>query len=154
MVDMSGELKDVTKFVKSDEFKPEYCEGRLVKLIKTKPKQINKLNEDSLQLKLKNWEKEYNEWLLKHDRDTLNIEVKSMWLNTKYQYSYLVIYNKIYDVYRTDTKIEINGNKNFSFFIRLNQDGYFVDDKYNEDGWIINSCGDQKNSRIQNIYEK
>ncbi len=154
MADMNGELRDVSKYIKSGEFKPEYCEGRLDRLIKLTPTLINDNYEDALQIKLKNWQKTYNEWLKKNNRDTINIEIEKLSLNTKYQYSYIIDVDEIYDVYRTDTDAKINGNEKISFFIRVNQNGDFIDDKYHDEGWIINNCGDYKNSKVQNIYEK
>ena len=154
MTDMSGEQEDITEYIESGNFKPEYCEGRIDRLIKSTPKILSEKYEDTLQIKLENWRNEYNKWLTRYGKDTLNIEIKNLSSNTKYQYSYLVSYNLVYDVYRTDTDKEINGNKNFSFFIRIDQNGNFVDDQFKEDGWVINSCGDYKNSQIQNIYGK
>lgn len=149
MTNMLPETIDVTSYIESGLFRPDSCEGKLDRLINQKPLVLNDNYENILQGKLVKWKNEYNSWLLKHNRGTINFTVDKLVSKTKYQYSYFITDEPI-DVYRTDLGIEINGNKDFKLFIGLDKNGKIYSD-YKEDGWIINSC-DSVNSIIQNIY--
>jgi hypothetical protein len=146
---MLPETIDVTSYVESGQFRPDSCEGRLDRLIKQNPIVLNGSYETDLQDKLSKWKSEYNSWLLKHNRDTIVFSIDGLANKSKYQYSYFVTDEPI-DVYRTDLDIEINGNKNFKLFIRLDKNGRIYSD-YKEEGWVSNSC-DSVNSITQNIY--
>lgn len=151
MTNMLPETIDVTSYIESGQFRPDSCEGRLDRLIKQKPMVLSDNYENILQDKLSKWKDEYNSWLLKYNRDTINFTVDKLVSKTKYQYTYFQT-DKPIDVYRTDLGIEINGNRDFKLFIGLDQSGEIHSD-FKDNGWIINSC-DSINSIIQNIYEK
>ncbi len=149
MTNMLPETIDVTSYIENGQFRPDSCEGRLDRLIKQKPMVLNDSYENGLQDKLIKWKAEYNNWLLKHNRDTINFTIEKLVSKTKYQYSYFQTDEPI-DVYRTDLGVEINDNNDFKLFIGLDKNGKIYSG-YKEDGWIINTC-DSVNSIIQNIY--
>ena len=149
MTNSVPEAIDVTEYIESGEFYPDSCDGRLDKLIKTHPRTLDQSYEVELQKKLNHWKNEYNNWLKENSRDTIVFEINNIVSNTSYQYSYFITDDPI-DVYRTDTEIELNEIKKFSFFIRIDKAGNIFSD-YKEDGWIFNNC-DSINSIIQNIY--
>lgn len=140
---------DVTKYIESGEFLPDSCEGRIDRLIKVKPLILDRSYENVLLSKIDKWKNEYNKWLKNNKRDTIDFKLSDLYKKTIYQYSYFINSDPI-DVYKTKTDIEINGNKDFCFFIRLDQNGKIFHD-YKEDGWVLNSC-DSINSNIPDIY--
>ncbi len=149
MMNMMPEKMNVTKYIESEEFRPDYCEERLDRLIKVDPLILNESCESELQIKLQQWKDDYNGWLFKNGKDSIDFHVSDLFRKTKYQYSYFVFYDPI-NVYRSDLGIEMNGIKEFKLFIRLDNEGKIYSD-YRERGWIINSC-DSVNSINQSIY--
>jgi hypothetical protein len=151
MTNMLPEIIDVTSYIESGRYRPDSCEGRLDRLTKQKPRTLDETYETKLQDRLANWKSEYNGWLLKYNRDTINFTIDNLVSKTKYQYSYFQT-NEPIDVYRTDLGTEINGNIDFKLFIGLDEDGKIFSE-YKDGGWIINSC-DSLNSIIQDIYRQ
>ncbi len=140
---------DVSEYINSGDFEPDSCKRRLNRLKRTLPKEMSAADEIMLQIKLKKWKNNYNQWLRKNKRDTVVINVDLLNAITSYQYSY-VITDKPVDVYRTNTSIKINGIENLQLFIQVDDKGDFVSD-YTENNYLDTSC-DTINSRYQDIY--
>ncbi len=142
---------DISDYVNSGEFEPDSCRHRLNHLKRKSPLLLDESREILLQIKLKRWIAEYNRWLKKNNRDTLNLGVERLFEKTRYQYSYLIT-DKPVDVYRTDTPLSINGVINICLFIQLDEKGDFISD-YDENNFVDTPC-DSVNSRFQDIYSK
>ena len=149
MTNAIPETIDVTEFIESGEYYPDSCEGRLNKLVKVRPRKLDQTYENELQKKMSQWRNEYNDWLKKNKRDTVFFKVENLVGKTTYQYSSFMT-NQPLDVYRTDTDIELNGIKNFRFFIEIDNAGNIFSD-YQDNGWVYDNC-DSINSVVQNIY--
>ena len=116
---------DITKYIESGEFIIQNCEGRLDKIIKVKPKILDKSYENLLQKKLKSFDINY-----------LNFKVNNLHQSTIYQYSYFITSEPI-DVYKTELKINSKIKK--IIYIRLNQKGELISD-FSEFNWVENNC--------------
>lgn len=140
---------DVTSYIRSGEFVPDSCEGRLDRLMKKKPMILDESYEDKLQAKLLKWRIGYNKWLREKGEDTISLTVDKIVDKTSYQYSYFMTNHPV-DVYRTNLGIDLAGYKDFKLYIRAYQNGKIHADYY-ESGWIINNC-DSINSIQSVIY--
>ena len=143
---MLTETIDVTKYIESGEFVTDSCESRLDRLIRTKPYILENKYETQLQRKLELWKQNHNKWQLKNKRDSIGFDILDLVEKTKYQYSYFITTEPI-DVYRTDTDIKINENKNLMLFLQIDKDGIIISE-YKESGWVLNNC-DSTNSITQ-----
>ena len=144
-------MVDVSELINSEKYSIDSCDRRVKRLIKTNPFKFTDVNESDLQFKLRKWKSEYNTWLKKHERDTINFVADKLFEKTTYQYSYFITDSPV-DVYRTDTKVRVNGIENMMFFIRVDDMNEIYSD-YSETNWIDTKC-DTINSRYQSIYKE
>jgi len=145
-----GDMIDITTLVEKGEFKLDSCERRLEKIIRISPKILTNNQEYKFQKSLADWVTEYNDWLDKKGLSKINITIDSLYIKSRYQYSYFY-QNDIRDVYRLDTKESILQVDKISFFFQLDKKGMLVDD-FQTNGWVIDKC-DSVNSVVQNIYK-
>lgn len=127
MQNMLPETVDVTEYVESGTFIPDSCEGRIDKLIKVKPRMLDKDYEARLEEKLRQSDS---------FKSISKIKPDSLYKTTLYQYSYFVNYEPI-DVYKT--KIKAGPNTEKEIFIRLTQAGKIYSG-FSENSWVLNKC--------------
>ncbi|WP_300673300.1 hypothetical protein [Soonwooa sp.] len=149
IADVGGRTSDVSSYIKSGEYKAEFCKGNLERLIKTGPKEFSKQDEDTLQKKFENWVVDFNQRQKGKGKNLAPNTLSPIFAKTHYQYSYFAPFGSLFHVYRTDTGFSINSIKNVRLFIRLDEQGNFVDTQFSTDAWVINQCGDPINSEIQ-----
>jgi hypothetical protein len=113
---------EAASFINSGEFEPKYCDGRIDKLIRIKPKPI-KPNE------IKRLSKLINKWLYANNYTPFENLIAD---NFKYEYSQLLDRKPI-DCY----SLTINNELKVYFRIDNERSVY---GEISENGWIINFC--------------
>jgi hypothetical protein len=118
---------DVSSFVRNG-YKPVYCDGKIYKLINSKPYFTLENDFKFLDKEIKGWLKEngYNEEY--HIVDSIN--------GISYRYSYLLSYYPI-DVYTVQIII-LNGISSKELFFRKDKDTLIS--SINTSGWIFSKC--------------
>ena len=148
MNDMQGRQIDVSELIESGKFKPHYCESRIDKLVEIIPTTLDFAYEDELQKQFAFWFDNNHEALETKVTDTIPYQVDSLFVKTKYQYSYII--NSVdspINVYMTD--IEVNTNKYLRLFIRSGADKKLFDIDYTSTDWIIDNCDSLKSNTIK-----
>lgn len=143
MYDMAlDEEISIDEFIESGEYIPEYCEGRIDRVIKKIPPVINPQLSDKLNLQLDKWANEEEYYRQKNgDSVVFSHSLVDIIKSTKYAYSYFLA-EKPMHVFSTCITIT-NGNEkeNKAIFIRVDDKGNIVGD-YVTDGVVQNKCDD------------
>jgi hypothetical protein len=113
---------DATPFIRRNEFRPEYCEGRIDKLIRLNPKTINKDTEEGLKAAL-------DQWKFQNEHDIVQSSI-----HDKLRYRFTQFFNRKpidnYELFLTDE---------CSLHIRFADDGTIFGG-FNDHPWVSNSC--------------
>ena len=146
MYDMAlDEEIDIGEFIESGEYTPEYCEGRIDRVIKNNPPELKPQLSDKLNLLLSKWatEEEYYR-NKKGDSVSLSHSLLDIIKNTKYAYSYFLAEKPMHVFSTCITITHGNIKESEAIFIRVDDIGNIVGD-YITDGVVQNKCDDEIN---------